>query len=199
MTTILLTGFNPFAGDARNPSGEIASRLDGIRIGGALVRGVVLPTAYDAAAEQLRVLLDEHRPDVVLCLGMAVGRSAITPERIAINLDDAAIADNAGDIRRDSPIEPGGPDGRFSRLAVHAIADAVAAVGIPAAVSLSAGAFVCNHVFYTVLGLTSGTAVRAGFIHVPALPDADRPEAPAMDLDTMVRGVIIALETILAS
>jgi pyroglutamyl-peptidase len=199
MTTVLLTGFDPFAGDARNPSGEIAARLDGCIVGGAVVRGVVLPTAYDAATQRLAALLEEHRPDTVVCLGVAKGRAAITPERIALNLDDAALADNAGVVRRETAIDTGGPDGRFSRLPVRAIADAVAAAGIPAAVSLSAGAFVCNHVFYTLLGLVSDTSIRAGFIHVPALPDPGDPEAPAMDLDSMARGITVALETLVAA
>ncbi|HEX5829025.1 MAG TPA: pyroglutamyl-peptidase I [Candidatus Limnocylindrales bacterium] len=196
---ILLTGFDPFDDAARNPSGEVAQALDGEVICGAAVRGIVLPTKYDASMRELAAAIEAWQPDVVVSLGVAEGRAEITPERVAINLDRTSIPDNAGDLRLDQPIRAGGEAAYFTRLPSRAIVDALKAAKIPARESLSAGAFVCNHVFYETLELLEGSPVRSGFIHVPALPGMVADDEPSMTLDRSVRAIRLALETITAS
>jgi pyroglutamyl-peptidase len=144
-------------------------------------------------------LITQHNPDVVICLGQAEGRTSITPEKVAINLDDARLADNEGVVRNDVKIIDGGPDAYFSTLPLNTMVDAVKVQGIPAAVSLSAGAFLCNHVFYIAQNKFAGTKVRSGFVHVP-LMDSQAPEfpgLPTMPLDQMVTAVKIMLSTVL--
>ena len=143
MTKVLLTGFEPFGKATLNPSGEIVKQISGDNIVTA-----ILPVAYAQSAERLLALIAEHKPDVVICLGQAEGRTHISPERIAINLDDARLADNEGVIRNDVPIVAGGPVAYESTLPIKEIVKAINDAGVPAAVSLSAGAFLCNHVFY---------------------------------------------------
>jgi len=198
MTTILLTGFEPFGGEDRNPSAEIVARLGGTRIGGADVVGVVLPVVYGGSADALLAALEAHQPGAVISLGVAVGRREVTPERVAVNLDDTTAFDNAGAIHVETPIVAGGPVGYLSTLPVRAIADAIEGAGIPAGVSGSAGAFVCNHVFYRLMATTEGTGMPAGFIHVPGLPGQGDPatDGPGMELETMVRAVSIAIEVV---
>ena len=198
MTTILLTGFEPFGDDDRNPSAEIVGRLTGTRIADADVVGVVLPVVYGGSADALLAAIEAHRPDAVISLGVAVGRLEVTPERVAVNLDDTTAPDNAGAIHVETPIVAGGPVGYLSTLPVRAIADAIKAAGIPAGISGSAGAFVCNHVFYRLMAAAEGTGTRAGFIHVPGLPGQGDPETdgPGMELDEMVRAVSIAIEVV---
>jgi pyroglutamyl-peptidase len=193
MTTILLTGFEPFGSATSNPSGEIVKQISGEKIVTA-----ILPVAYAQSAEQLLSLIKEHKPDVVICLGQAEGRTHITPEKVAINLDDARLADNEGVLRSDVKILDDGPDAYFSTLPVKEMVDAMNAQGIPAALSLSAGAFLCNHVFYVAQNKFNGTAVRSGFVHVP-LMDSQAPEfpgLPTMPLDQMVAAVRAMLEVL---
>jgi len=193
MTTILLTGFEPFGTATSNPSGEIVKQISGEKIVTA-----ILPVAYAQSAEQLLSLIKEHKPDVVICLGQAEGRTHITPEKVAINLDDARLADNEGVLRSDVKILDDGPDAYFSTLPVKEMVDAMNAQGIPAALSLSAGAFLCNHVFYVAQNKFDGTAVRSGFVHVP-LMDSQAPEfpgLPTMPLDQMVAAVRVMLEVL---
>ena len=193
MTTILLTGFEPFGSATSNPSGEIVKQISGDNIVTA-----ILPVAYAQSAEQLLSLINEHKPDVVICLGQAEGRTQITPEKVAINLDDARLADNEGVLRSDVKILDDGPDAYFSTLPVQEMVDAMKAQGIPAALSLSAGAFLCNHVFYVAQNKFAGTKVRSGFVHVP-LMDSQGPEfpgLPTMPLDQMVTAVRAMLEVL---
>lgn len=194
MTTVLLTGFEPFAGDAHNPSGEavglVAAQWDGPEV---LVTAV-LPVTFDGAARRLRELIAEHEPSVVIATGLAGGRGAITPERIAINLVDARIADNAGAQPIDEPSVAGAPDARFSSLPVKAIAAAVQAAGIPAAVSYSAGTFVCNHAMFVALDeATRLPGVRAGFIHVPWATGQAPEGEPALPLRDIAHALLIAV------
>ncbi len=195
MTTILLTGFEAFGAEARNPSAQIVGRLGGTRIGGADVIGVVLPVVYGASADALLAAMEAHRPDAVVALGVAIGRREVTPERVAINLDDTSTPDNAGAIHLERPIVEDGPVGLLSTLPVRAIADAIEAAGIGASISGTAGAFVCNHVFYRLMAATAGTGIHAGFIHVPGLPGQGNPveDGPGMELESMVRAVSIAI------
>ena len=193
MTTILLTGFGPFGTATSNPSGEIVKQISGDNIVTA-----ILPVAYAQSAEQLLSLIEEHNPDVVICLGQAEGRTHITPEKVAINLDDARLADNEGVLRSDVKILEDGPAAYFSTLPVKDMVEAMKAQGIPAVVSLSAGAFLCNHVFYVAQNKFAGTKVRSGFVHVP-LMDSQGPEfpgLPTMPLDQMVTAVRAMLEVL---
>jgi pyroglutamyl-peptidase len=143
-------------------------------------------------------LIAEHNSDVVICLGQAEGRTSITPEKVAINLDDARLADNEGVVRNDVKIMDDGLDAYFSTLPLNTMVDAIKAQGIPAAVSLSAGAFLCNHVFYVAQNKFAGSNVRSGFVHVP-LMDSQAPEfpgLPTMRLDQMVTAVRAMLEVL---
>jgi len=193
MTTILLTGFEPFGSATSNPSGEIVKQISGDNIVTA-----ILPVAYTQSAEQLLSLIEQHKPDVVICLGQAEGRTAITPERVAINLDDARLADNEGVLRNDVKILQDGPDAYFSTLPINDIVAAIKAQGIPAAVSLSAGAFLCNHVFYVAQNKFAGSDVRSGFVHVPLMDSqaTEFPGLPTMPLGQMVTAVRAILEVV---
>jgi pyroglutamyl-peptidase len=178
--TVLLTGFEPFDGAASNSSWEAVRRVPG-------VVAAVLPVEFGRASVELDALIAEHRPDVVIAVGLAEGRTAITPERAALNLEDARIADNAGAQPREQPVDPSGPAAYFSGLPVRAIADAISAAGIPSQVSLSAGAFVCNSVMYRLM---AGASVPiAGFIHVPSERD--------MPVEDIARGLEIAVRVAL--
>jgi pyroglutamyl-peptidase len=193
MTKVLLTGFEPFGTATSNPSGEIVKQISGDNIVTA-----ILPVAYTQSGERLLQLIAEHNPDVVICLGQAEGRTQITPEKVAINLDDARLADNEGVLRNDVKILESGPDAYFSTLPVNEIVEAIKAKGVPAAVSLSAGAFLCNHVFYVAQNKFAGTKVRSGFVHVP-LMDSQAPEFPGLPtipLDQMVVAIKVILELI---
>ena len=193
MTKVLLTGFEPFGTATSNPSGEIVKQISGDNIVTA-----ILPVTYAQSAERLLSLINQHNPDVVLCLGQAEGRTQITPEKVAINLDDARLPDNAGVQRSDVKILNDGPDAYFTTLPVKEMVDAAKTAGVPASVSLSAGAFLCNHVFYVAQNKFAGTKVRSGFVHVP-LMDSQAPEfrgLPTMPLDQMVKAVRAMLEVL---
>ncbi len=193
MTKVLITGFEPFGKATLNPSGEIVKRISGDNIITA-----ILPVAYAQSAEDLLALIEQHNPDVVISLGQAEGRTQITPERIAINLDDARLADNEGVSRIDEPILEDGPVAYESTLPIKEFVSAITAAGIPAAVSLSAGAFLCNHIFYVAQNRLKGTKVRSGFVHVPLMDEqaAEFPGLPTMPLDQMVKAVRAMLEVL---
>ncbi|MBR5094051.1 MAG: pyroglutamyl-peptidase I [Oscillospiraceae bacterium] len=196
---ILITAFDPFGGEPVNPAWEAVRRLE--PPAGAELRRLQLPTVFGLSGDLVCAAMERERPDVLLCVGQAAGRAAITPERVAINVMDAAIPDNAGAQPREEPVVPGGPAAYFSTLPVKALAAAVAAAGAPAEVSNSAGTFVCNALFYRALHAiaTGALPVRAGFVHVPCLPEQaermkkDRP-LPAMALDDIVRGLQAGVE-----
>jgi len=193
MTKVLITGFEPFGKATLNPSGEIVKRISGDNIITA-----ILPVAYAQSAEALLALIEQHNPDVVISLGQAEGRTQITPERIAINLDDARLADNEGVSRIDEPILEDGPVAYESTLPIKEFVSAITAAGIPAAVSLSAGAFLCNHIFYVAQNRLKGTKVRSGFVHVPLMDEqaGEFPGLPTMQLDQMVKAVRAMLEVL---
>ena len=190
---LLLTGFEPFAGASTNPSQEIARTLDGTMAAGHRIVGAVLPCVFGGARRELARLLRRHRPAVVVCLGVAEGRFGITPERVAINLEDARIADNAGAQPRDRPVVRGGPAAYWSTLPVKAIVAELERHRIPAAVSHTAGTFVCNHVFYSLLHSLRRRQVPAGFIHVPAAVARPGPQSPGLPLATQIRAMALAL------
>lgn len=195
---ILFTGFDPFGGESLNPSWEAVRRLPE-RLGEASITKLLLPTLFDTAAEKLLAAVEEQRPDAVICVGQAAGRSAVSFERVAINLRDSATADNSGRVIRDEPICPGGSAAYFSTFPVKKLVEAVNAGGIPAAQSLSAGSFVCNELLYRLLRSSEGSGLLCGFVHVPALPEQLKPERklPSMELDTMVRALELTAEALL--
>jgi len=202
-TRVLLTGFEPFGGESSNSSQEIVRALDGKRVLGHRIVGAVLPVAFVPAPLQLAELIDRHQPSVVLALGQAGGRSELSLERIAINLIDARIRDNEGLQPIDEAVVAGAPDAYFSSLPLKAMQARLQALGIPAALSLTAGSYLCNQVFFALAHLiaTRHAGIRGGFIHVPWLPQqaAGHPGQPSMALDTMIAGVRAALECALAS
>ena len=194
---LLLTAFDPFGGEGVNPALEAMKRVPG-RLGHTDIIRLEIPTVF---GESIRVLMEglrEHQPDAVLCLGQAGGRPDMTPERVAINLDDAPIPDNQGNQPIDKPIVPGGAPAYFSTLPIKAMAEAMLAEGIPASISNSAGTFVCNHLMYGLLHTLAAEypGVRGGFMHVPYIPEqtARLPlPAPSLHLANIVRGIELSI------
>lgn len=185
MATILVTGFEPFGGDSRNPSGEVAQALDGHLMLGRDVVGLTLPCVFGESVRLLRGQVRRHRPELVVALGLAGGRDCLSAERVAINLDDARIPDNVGSQPVDEAIVAKGPVAYWSRLPVKAIVQAWRQAGLPGEVSQSAGTYVCNHVFYCLMRMLARTPVRGGFIHLP----------PTLDMASLRMGVELALRT----
>jgi pyroglutamyl-peptidase len=193
---ILLTGFDPFGGETINPSWEAARALHGRRIGGHRVVARQIPTEFAASLRLLKAALRETAPAIVLGVGQAGGRAQLSLERVAINLQDARIPDNAGAQPIDEPVIAGAPAAYFSTLPLKAMLAALHEAGVPAALSQTAGTYVCNHLAYAMLHWTARKrGVRAGFIHIPWLPlqAASRHGAASMALGEMVRGLEIAL------
>jgi len=202
MLRILLTGFAPFDGGTANPSERaVAALAEGPRLPGLALATAILPVTYGGALPALRAALAAHGPDVVLATGLAGGRPAVSVERVAINVDDARIADNDGVRRIDAPVVPGGPAAYFATLPIKAMVAAIRAAAVPAEVSQSAGTFLCNHIFYHAchIAATERTSLRAGFIHLPWLPAqaVDHPGEPSMALDDVVRALRAALAALL--
>ena len=189
MARILITGFEPFGNASENPSRVIIEELIGE------FETLLLPVVFDESSQKLLAAIDEVLPDVVVSLGQAEGRDAITLEKIAINWDDASIADNAGHVRKSQKIIADGADGYFSTLPLEAIVDQIQAIGVPAKISLSAGSFVCNHVFHAMQHHLLGRNVQSGFTHVPLLESQaeEFPGKPTMSLESMMRGIRAAL------
>lgn len=200
---VLLTGFEPFDKEALNPSWEAVRALDGWRCEGAAVHARRISCVFGAALAELDRAIDELQPQLVLGIGQAGGRSEITPERIAINVDDGRICDNAGCQPIDVPVVAGAPAAYFSSLPIKAIVRDLRAAGIPGAVSNTAGTFVCNHLFFGLMHRIATRPVpgmRGGFIHIPYLPEqATRfPGLPSMALETVIAALRIAVGTSLA-
>jgi len=177
MKKLLITGFDAFGGAGINPSWEAVQLLPDA-IGEYEIHKLQLPTVYGKAPQLLLEKASEIHPDVIISVGQAGGRDAVTPERIAVNIRAARIADNAGVLLDGDRIEPDSPAAYFSTLPVEAMRDAIRVAGIPAAVSNTAGSFVCNDVMYSALHRYAGTQVRCGFIHVPWLPEQGKPSLP---------------------
>ena len=199
--TLLLTGFEPFDGEAVNPSWAVAQALHGQVIGGALVVAVQLPCVFATALAALQAALTAHQPRWVLALGLAGSRSAISVERLAVNLVDARIADNAGAQPVDEPVVRGGPAAYFTGLPAKALVARLQQAGLAAELSHSAGSFVCNQVFYGLMhGLAATPQVVAGFIHLPPLPEqaARHPSARPMALADQVQGLRWVIEAVVA-
>jgi pyroglutamyl-peptidase len=197
----LLCGFEPFDGDDINPSQRIVESLDGESIAGHVVVARTLPTKFARAADALSDMIDEHAPSLVLAIGQAGGRPGISIERVAINVIDARIPDNAGDQPIDVPVIDGAPNAYFSTLPIKAMLRALHDARIPASISNTAGTFVCNQVFYALAHLiaTRHPTLRGGFVHVPYLPEQARRlgDPPWLDLSTMVEATRLCLRVAL--
>lgn len=197
--TVLLLGFAPFGGETVNPSWEAVRQLHGRRVAGHRIVARRLPVEFGASLKALRAAVREVKPKLVLCVGQAGGRAAISLERVAINLDDARIPDNAGAQPVDVEIVRHGPAAYFTGLPIKAMFAALRENGIPAEVSQTAGTYVCNHVFYGLMHMLRNRRIRGGFVHIPYSPEqADRhPGATGIAIETVVRGLRIALQVAL--
>ena len=193
MKKLLITGFEPFDKEEINPSWEAVLQLPSEINEYALFKHRI-PVVFGKSAEKVLSVADEISPDVILCIGQAGGRNAITPELVGINLRHALIPDNDGNQPRDEPIISGGRCAYFSTLPVRKIADAISAGGIPAQVSYSAGAYVCNDVIYTLLSHFENSVTRVGFIHVPY--SKTQGKEPSMELADIVRALTLAIENL---
>lgn len=196
---ILVTGFDPFGGEKVNPALEAVKSLPSV-IHGAEIRWVEIPTVFYQAAEVLEAEIDRYQPDVVLCIGQAGGRASLTPERVAINQDDARIPDNQGNQPIDTPIRLDGEAAYFSTLPIKAMVQAIKEEELPASVSNSAGTFVCNHLMYQALYLADKKFpnMRAGFMHIPYMTEQviNKPNTASMNLADIVKGIEAAIGAI---
>lgn len=198
---ILISAFDPFGGEKLNPALEAVKRLPD-EISGAKIVRVEIPTLFRTSIGVLEAAMRCERPDAVLCVGQAGGSASVRMERVAVNLQDARIADNEGNQPEDLPVQPGGPSAYFSLLPVKAMAEAVRLKGLPAEVSYTAGTFVCNHLMYGLLHLVGNEEtfrdVIGGFIHVPYMTAqaAGRKDTPSLSLEEIIAALEAAVETV---
>ena len=196
---ILVTGFDPFGGEKINPALEAVKSLPS-EIHGAEIHWVEIPTVFYKAADVLETAIIRYQPDAVLCIGQAGGRASLTPERVAINQDDARIPDNQGNQPIDTPIRQDGQAAYFSTLPIKAMVQAIKEEGLPATVSNTAGTFVCNHLMYQALYLADKkfSHMRAGFMHIPYMTEQviNKPNTASMNLTDIVRGIEAAIGAI---
>ena len=192
MERILLTGFEPFSNSSVNPSQEVIKKI----VHPSLIAKEVLPVTFYGAAKRSIELIELHTPTVVLALGQATGISQIAAEQVAINLDDARIPDNEGNAPQDRAIVPDGPDAYFTTLPIKKIVDRLNDSAIPASISLSAGTFVCNHIFYSIQHHCIGKGIKSGFIHLPLMQEqsTEFPGLPTMSIDEIVRGITLVID-----
>jgi pyroglutamyl-peptidase len=195
-TNVLVSGFEPFGGARLNPSELLVAELKSIDFENLELSTIILPVEFDRASEILLRTIREEKPAVVIAFGQAEGRTAINPEKVAINLDDARIPDNAGDQRENQVIDEGGNDRYLSTLPIEAMIEAMKSGGYPAEISLSAGAFVCNHIFYALQKELQGSGIRSGFVHLPLVSQqaAEFPGKFTMELNEMVKAAKAAIE-----
>jgi pyroglutamyl-peptidase len=197
---ILVTGFDPFGDDTINPAIEAVKLLPD-EIKDVEIIKLEIPTVFYKSADVVAEAIEKEQPDYVLNIGQAGGRAELTPERVAINMDDARIEDNEGQQPIDKSIREDGEPAYFSKLPIKAMVDYMKKANVPASVSNTAGTFVCNHIMYQTLYLTMTEypEVKAGFMHIPFLPEQvlNRPNTPSMALDDIVRGITAALEAII--
>lgn len=193
MKKLLLTGFEPFGGETTNPSWDALAPLPEV-IGEFSVTKIEIPVVFGLSADIVIKKADEIGADVILCIGQAGGRDAITPEMIGINLRYGRIPDNQGNEPRDEKISERGENAYFTTIPVRKIADAIAEKGIPSKVSYSAGAYVCNDVIYSLLERYNNTDVKIGFIHVPF--STDQGKEPSMALETITDAIKTAIENL---
>jgi pyroglutamyl-peptidase len=193
---VLLTGFEPFGGASFNPSSAVVSEIGKLQIAGIDVVTAILPVEFKRSAQILIELIAEHNPAIVISLGQAEGRDFIGPEQVAINLADARIADNAGVKFENQPINKDDADGYFSTLPIREIVRQISALGISAKVSYSAGAFICNEIFFTAQSHLKGSPVISGFIHLPLAPEqaSQFPGLPTMPISDQVTAITTAIK-----
>jgi len=198
MKKVLITGFDPFGDDSVNPALEAVKKLAGIVTEKYEVQVREIPTVFNKSLKYLEKAILQIQPDIVICVGQAGGRSDITVERIAINVNDARIPDNEGNQPVDTPVVEGGPVAYWSTLPIKAMVKEMRDKGIPASVSQTAGTFVCNHLFYGLMHQLAqlNDPPIGGFIHIPYLPEqaVKHPGKPSMDLETIVKGLRTAIE-----
>lgn len=194
---VLITGFDPFGGEKINPALEAVKKVKE-EIANVEVIKVEIPTVFRKSLEALEAAIETHKPDIVICIGQAGGRFDITPERVAINLDDARIKDNEGNQPIDMPIYEDGEPAYFASLPIKAMVKEINDNGIPASVSNSAGTFVCNHIMYGLLYLIDKkyNNIKGGFIHVPFIPSqvVDKKNTPSMSLEDITKGLECAIK-----
>lgn len=203
MKTVLMTAFEPFGGESINPSWEAVRSFDGKQIAGARIVVRQLPVVFATCGEVLTQALEEIQPDRVLCVGQAGGRSEISVERVAINVDDARIPDNHQQQPIDQPIVADGPAAYFSTLPIKAMVAALRDVGVPASVSQTAGTYTCNHVMYCLLHWlkTTNSPARGGFIHIPYMPEqaVNHPGVASMSTSSVIQALETSLHVILST
>ena len=195
MKRLLVTGFDPFNGANINPSWEAVRRLPDT-IGEWTLTKLEVPTAYGLAGQAVLTVAQTICPDAILCVGQAGGRASVTPEVVAINLRESAVVDNRGCQMTNQPVLVGGENAYFATLPVREIVAAIQAEGLPAALSFSAGAFVCNDLLYTLLHHYHDRHVRVGFLHVPYLPEQAEAGIPSLCLDDTVRALTAAIRVL---
>ncbi|NLS14581.1 pyroglutamyl-peptidase I [Vibrio sp. SM6] len=190
MKKVLITGFEPFGGASINPALEAVKRLAGVELVGGKIVVCEVPVTRFESIDTVVNAIEQHQPDYVITVGQAAGRTAITPERVAINVDDFRIPDNGGNQPIDEPIIAKGPDAYFTTLPIKAISRTLQENGIPCQVSNTAGTFVCNHLFYGVQHYLRDKKIGHGFVHIPLLPEQDTLGNQAtMSLETIVEGL----------
>lgn len=197
MKKVLITGFDPFGGEKINPAWEAVKRISEMEEVD-LVK-LQIPTSFQKAAEKVILKIEEENPDIIICVGQAGGSYEVLAERVAINIADGRIADNDGYQPVDEIIQENGENAYFSSLEIKKIVLKLKEAGIPAAVSNSAGTYVCNYVLYSVLHYIQEKKknTKAGFIHLPYLPEQvlDKRETPYMELSTMVKALELVVKT----
>ncbi|WP_186333531.1 pyroglutamyl-peptidase I [Paenibacillus xylanexedens] len=205
MVKILISGFEPFGGDAVNPTGAIIEALANEVVEGTELKTVLLPVHFNECADLLIAEMEAYGPDVVIACGLAKGRTSITPERIAVNIKDippGSYADNQGQRPVDEPIVDGSPDGLFSTLPLRAMVNDMSAAGIPASVSNTAGTYICNNTMYRVLDhiRVGQLPIRAGFVHFPASTEMAvlQPSVPSLPIPMMLDALRIMIRTVVA-
>ena len=196
MKNVLLTGFEPFHRASSNPTEEIVRIIESEKLPNVMTG--VLPVEFGRSGTLACQLIDENKPDVVISLGQAEGRTDITPEKIAINLDHGRIPDNAGNMPNNAAIIQGGPDGLFSTLPVEDMVSALNIENLPASISYSAGTFVCNNLFYLIQFHCKGKSIQSGFVHVPLMESqaSEFPGMPTLDIDKMATAIKIILRLV---
>ncbi|MGG0051887.1 pyroglutamyl-peptidase I [Bacillus atrophaeus] len=195
---VLFTGFDPFGGETVNPAWEAVKQLNGEDADHAVIVSEQVPTVFKKSLKILRQAIHKHQPDIVICVGQAGGRMQITPERVAINLDDARIPDNEGNQPIDEPISENGPAAYWTGLPIKRIVERMKQNGVPAAVSHTAGTFVCNHLFYGLMDEINKNSprIKGGFIHIPYIPEQTlNKQAPSLSLEMIVKALRIAAVT----
>ena len=192
---VLISGFEPFGGSDLNSSQLVVEAISKESFPGVELSSVILPVEFDKAARVLLSKVKEVNPEIIISFGQAEGRKAITPEKIAINLDSARIPDNAGELRVNKVIIEKGADGYFSTLPIEKMVEAVKACGLESEISLSAGAFLCNHIFYHLQHKLLESGVKSGFVHLPLVNEqiTQYPNQPSWALKDLVQGVKAAI------